>query len=579
MTDETPPPAAPREDLPEPVSRRRSFSASLIWLVPALAALVGAWLVIRSTLAAGPTITISFQTAEGLEAGKTSVKYKDVVIGIVHEIRLSGDRKHVLVTVNLQKSAENFATADSRFWVVRPRIDLNGVSGVDTLLSGPFIGADVGDSDEEKRDFVGLETPPSVIHGTPGKSFRLHGRDLSSLDVGSPVYYRRIQVGRVTSYQLDADGKGVSIYVFIDGPNDQFVTRSTRFWNASGVDFSLGANGLKVNTQSLATVIAGGIAFADPPGPHDSTPAQADSQYELFGAMAAAMLPPDGEPTYVRMRFDQSLRGLSVDAPVEFFGVDVGRVVSMTLDYDEKTQHFAVFVGAVIYRQRLGRAHTKLAEISARRGNGDDTGATMAGLVAHGLRAEARSGNLLTGQLYISIDFVRNAPKVAFNPLAKPLEIPTSAGRLSELQERVESIVAKFDRIPFDQMAAHLDESVKGLNTTLKQLNGDVLPQFKGTLLSANKTLNNASEALSAGSPLQQNLGLTLDELRRTARSVRVFSDYLSRHPEALILGRRADAEPVADPVPTGPEPVPSAAPAPIASPAPVVVPRSGSNP
>jgi len=550
MTDESPPPAAPREDLPEPVARRRSFSASLIWLVPAIAALVGAWLVIRATLDTGPAISISFQTAEGLEAGKTPVKYKSVVIGVVHDIRLSGDRKHVLVTVNLQKTAENFATAGSRFWVVRPRIDLNGVSGVDTLLSGPFIGADVGDSDDEKRDFVGLETPPSVIHGTPGKSFKLHSRDLSSLDVGSPVYYRRIQVGRVTSYQLDADGKGVSVYVFIDGPNDQFVSRSTRFWNASGVDVSLGANGLKVKTQSLATVIAGGVAFQDPPGPHDSTPAQADSEYELFGAMATAMLPPDGEPTYVRMRFDQSLRGLALDAPVEFFGVDVGRVVSMTLDYDEHSQQFAVVVGAVVYRQRLGRAHTKLEEISAKRGKGDDIGTTMAGLVAHGLRAEARSGNLLTGQLYISIDFVRNAPKVAFDPLAKPLEIPTSAGSLSELQERVESIVAKVDRIPFDQMATHLDETVKGLTTTLKQLNGEVLPQFKGTLLSANKTLNNANDALSTGSPLQQNLGLTLDELRRMARSLRVFSDYLSRHPEALIRGRRADADPISEPVP-----------------------------
>jgi paraquat-inducible protein B len=572
MTDESPPTAAPRDDLPEPVSRRRPVSASLIWLVPAIAAIVGAWLVIRATLAAGPTITISFQTAEGLEAAKTPVKYKSVVIGVVHDIRLSPDRNHVLVTVNLQKNAENFATAGSRFWVVRPRIDLNGVSGVDTLLSGPFIGADVGDSHEEARDFVGLETPPSVIHGTPGKSFKLHSRDLGSLDVGSPVYYRRIQVGRITSYQLDADGKGVSVYLFIDGPNDRFVTQSTRFWNASGVDVSVGADGLKVDTQSLATVIAGGIAFEDPPGPHDATPALADSQYELFPVRATAMLPPDGEPTYVRMRFDQSLRGLAVDAPVEFFGVDVGRVVSMTLDYDEKSQQFNVVVGAVIYRQRLGRAHTKLEQLRAQRGEGDDIGLTMARLVAHGLRAQARSGNLLTGRLYISIDFVHDAKKVAFNPLAKPLEIPTTAGSLSALQERVESIVAKIDRIPFDQLATHVDETVKGLTTTLKQLNGDVLPQFKGTLSSANKTLSNANDALATGSPLQQNLGLTLEELRRTARSIRVFSDYLSRHPEALIRGRRADAQPET-------EPASPAASGGADAPRPVVPPSSGDHP
>ena len=543
MTEEIPPPRSGADDPPQPIVERRRFSASLIWLVPALAAVVGAWLVVRASLEAGPTISISFQSAEGLEAAKTPVKYKNVVIGVVRDISLSNDRKKVLVTVNLQKNADNFATADSRFWVVRPRIDLNGVSGVDTLLSGPFIGADVGDSAVSRRDFVGLETPPSVIHGTPGKSFRLHSRDLGSVDVGSPVYFRRIQVGHVTSYVLDADGKGVSLYIFVDGPNDQFVTTASRFWNASGVDVSLSANGLKFNSQSLATVIAGGIAFADPPGPHDSTPAPADSEFELFGNVTTAMLPPDGEPTFIRMRFDQSLRGLVVDAPVEFLGVDVGHVVSVNLDYDEKTQQFPVIVGALIYPQRLGRAHTKLAALAAKRGEKDDISKTLGMLVEHGLRAEARSANLLTGELYIAVEFAPRAPKAAFNSLAKPLEIPTTAGSLSRLQERLDSIVAKVEKIPFDRIADHLDQSLGQLTTTLKQVNGEVLPELKLTLQDAGKTMSHADDYFSTDAPLQQNLGLTLDEVRRTARSLRAFSDYLSAHPEALIRGRRADED------------------------------------
>jgi paraquat-inducible protein B len=532
------------EDVPQPVVRRRRFNASWIWLVPALAAIVGASLVVRSALEAGPQITISFQSGEGLEAGKTPVKYKSVVIGTVHSLALSADRNSVLVKVNLHKSAESFATENTRFWVVRPRIGLGGVSGVDTLFSGAFIGADVGDSTEPRRDFVGLENPPSVTHGSPGKSFELHSGDLGSIDVGSPIYYRRIQVGHVTSYQLDPDGKTVSLRVFIDAPSDRFVTQATRFWNASGVDVSLGANGLKLNTESLATVIAGGIGFQDAPGPQDDTPAPADTNFVLFGDEATAMRPPDGEPSYIRMRFDQAVRGLDIDAPVEFLGIDIGHVVSVNLDYDEATERFPIIVGAVIYPRRLGRAQTKLAAIAAKHGDADGLAQTVGMLVGHGLRAQARNGNLLTGQLYISLDFVPGAPKVAFNPAAKPLEIPTARGSLSQLQERLDAIVGKLQKVPFDKIGNHLDESLTQLSSTLHHLNADLLPQLKGSLQGINKTLGSADKALSGDSPLQQNLGMTLEELQRMARSLRVFSDYLAAHPEALIRGRRPDAAP-----------------------------------
>jgi paraquat-inducible protein B len=549
MTEKQPP-SEGVDEIPEPVVRRRRFSASWIWLVPALAAVVGASLVIRSALEAGPQITISFQSGEGLEAGKTPVKYKSVVIGTVHSLGLSPDHHSVLVKVNLHKSAEGFATASTRFWVVRPRIGLGGVSGVDTLFSGAFIGADIGDSSESREDFVGLENPPSVTHGTPGKSFELHSADLGSIDVGSPVYYRRIQVGHVTSYQLDPEGKTVSLHVFIDAPSDRFVTQATRFWNASGVDVSLGANGLKLNTESLATVLAGGIGFQDAPGPQDDTPAPADANFVLFGDEATAMRPPDGEPSYVRMRFDQSVRGLDVDAPVEFLGIDIGHVVSVNLDYDEKTQRFPIIVGAVIYPRRLGRAQTKLAALAAKHGDADGIGQTVAVLVAHGLRAQARNGNLLTGQLYIGLDFVPGAPKVAFNPASQPLEIPTTHGSLSQLQERLDSIVAKLQKVPFDKIGNHLDETLGQLSATLQHVNSDLLPQLKGSLQGIDKTLGNADKALSGDSPLQQNLGLALEEMQRMARSLRVLGDYLSAHPEALIRGRRADAAPKREPPP-----------------------------
>ena len=553
MTDESKPQPVPEQDqLPRPVVRqRRRFSASLIWLVPALAAVIGVSLMINSVLQAGPEISITFQSAEGLDAGKTTVKYKNVVIGKVDKIRLSGDRSHVLVSVALDKSAKSFATKGTRFWVVRPRIGIGGVSGIDTLLSGAFIGADVGDSEAEQEDFKGLETPPAVNHSAPGRSFVLHSDDLGSLDIGSPVYYRRIQVGRVVSYRLDEDGKGVSMQIFIDGPNDKFVTTSTRFWNASGVDVSLGADGLKLNTESLATVVAGGMAFQDPAGPHDSTPATQDAQYQLFGDQGTAMAPPDGPPRYIRMRFEKSMRGLDVNAPVEFLGVKIGNVVSVHLDYDEKTQTFPLIVGAVVYPQRLGSAYDKLQALGKARGESPDMTQMMGRLVDHGLRAQARTGNLLTGQLYISMDFVKNAAKASFDPNAKPLMIPTTAGSFDKLQEQAAEIVDKIDKIPFEAIGNNLNSTLAGLSATLKQVNGKTLPELDTTMKGVQKTVNTAGDALSGDSPLQQNLGTMLQEVQRTARSLRVLVDYLGDHPESLIRGRRPDAKPASAPVAT----------------------------
>jgi len=556
MTDEnrTDPDLPERGDLPRPVVKRRRVSVSLIWLIPALAAVIGLSLVINSWLQAGPEVTISFQSAEGLDAGKTPVKYKNVVIGRVSKIRLSEDRSHVLVRVALEKSAAGFATRDTRFWVVRPRIGLGGVSGIDTLLSGAFIGADVGDSKEPRSTFEGLEIPPAVNHGAPGRSFILHSDDLGSLDIGSPVYYRRIQVGRVASYELDKDGKGVSLHIFVDGPNDRFVTTDSRFWNASGVDVSIGANGLKLNTQSLATVLAGGVAFQDSPGPHDSTPAPEDAEYKLFSERALAMAPPDGEPRYLRMRFEQSVRGLAVDAPVEFLGINIGKVVSVRLDYDEKKARFPVVVGAVVYPQRLGSAYDKLEALAKARGEKADLAQLMGPLIAHGLRAQARTGNLLTGQLYVALDFVPHAPKVAFDADATPLTIPTAPGSFDKLQEQLAGIVDKLGKIPFDSIGKHLDQTLVSLDSTLKQVNAQTLPAFRDTLEGVKKTMGSANDALSGDSPLQQNLNTTLQQVQRMARSLRVLTDYLGGHPEALIRGRVGD-KPASAPAVTAPEP------------------------
>jgi paraquat-inducible protein B len=522
--------------------RRSRWSISLVWLVPAVALLLGLSMVVQAWRATGPRIEIAFQTAEGLEAGKTQVRFKNVVIGSVKSIRLAPDRSQVLVTVDLAKEAASFASADTRFWVVRPRIGATGVSGIDTLLSGAFIGADAGKSSETRASFVGLETPPPITYGAAGRQFSLRADDLGSLDIGSPVYHRRVQVGRVVSVGLDKDGRGVSVQVFIEAPHDKLVTRSTRFWNASGVDLTVGANGVKVNTQSLAAVLAGGIAFQMPPGLWDSTPAPVNTVYTLSPDQKTALTPPDGEPLFFTMRFDQSMRGLAVDAPVEFHGIEFGKVVAINVDYDADKKTFPTVVGTVVYPRRLGSAYDKLQAP----GDGPEQQArVMAELVARGLRAQPRTGNLLTGQLYIALDFVANAKKVSFDAQAVPLEVPTVPGALDKLQEQLASIVERVEKVPFESIGMRLDGNLARLDRTLERVNGEVLPQAQQTLKSLEQTLgdvrttvNAAGGTLAEDGAVQQGLAQTLKDLQRAATSMRGLTDYLSRHPESLLRGR-----------------------------------------
>ncbi|MEK0363501.1 PqiB family protein [Pseudomonas sp. CBC3] len=526
-----------------PEIRHRPVRVSLVWLVPIAAALVGFSMVMQNWLSAGPQITVSFETAEGLEANKTQVKYKNVVIGQVTAINLSEDHTRVIATVELDQHAEPFTREDTKFWVVRPRIGASGVSGVDTLLSGAFIGADAGRAEETRREFLGLEAPPPVTFGAEGKQFTLRSDNLGSLGVGSPLYFRRLQVGQVISFGLADDGKGVQVQVFVNAPYDRFVTDDTRFWNASGVDVSVAADGLRVNAESLSTILAGGIAFRAPNYSPDASPAAPDSEFTLFADVRQAMAPADGPPRYVQMRFDQTLRGLNVDAPVEFLGVPIGRVVSVKLDYDEKNKSFPAVVGAVIYPSRLGAAHDKLSQTLG--GDTEEhTARLMQMFVDRGLRAQARTGNLLTGQLYISLDFDPRAPKVAFNQHARPMVIPTIAGSFDKLQEQLQAMVDKLSKLPIESLADNLNGSLDELRQTLKQVNGDVLPQLQRTLERSEQTLQNANQALAEDSPQRQQLGDTLDEVQRAVRSVRTLSDYLSRHPESLIRGRSGDETP-----------------------------------
>src|SRR5438552_28820 len=284
MADAPPPDRIPRT-LAAPRSGR---TFPIVWLVPAVALVIGAWLAISHYLERGTTIVIGFRTAEGLQAGKTKIKYKDIDIGLITEINLAPDFSGVIATAELVKGAESRVVEDTRFWVVRPRVSGSTVSGLSTLLSGSYVAMDVGKSTERARVFTGLEQPPAFTTDSPGRQVILRAEDIGSLDFGSPVYYRRLQVGQVAAYELEKDGRAVKITVFINAPYDRFVSGNSRFWHASGIDMALDAEGVRIKTESLVSIAIGGVAFGTPLEESEPPPLAADTVFDLHRNQARA---------------------------------------------------------------------------------------------------------------------------------------------------------------------------------------------------------------------------------------------------------------------------------------------------
>jgi len=312
-------------------SRKRHFSISIVWLVPLVAVLIGGWLVFTALSEKGPEITITFKSADGLEAGKTKIKYKDVQLGQVSAIKLSEDLSTVIVTAELVKEAENFISVNTRFWVIRARVGVSGVSGLGTLFSGAYITLDPGKPGNTTHHFKGLELPPLVTADLPGSLFLLKADSRGSLDIGSPVYYRKIQVGQVVEYHLAEDGHTILFKIFINAPYHAYVYQNTRFWNASGIDFKLDTQGVRIDTESLVSILIGGIAFGIPQAEAPNTPAEPEAMFRLFRNMDEAK-----ERTYWLksksiLYFDESVRGLDIGAPVEFWGILMGEVIDVKL--------------------------------------------------------------------------------------------------------------------------------------------------------------------------------------------------------------------------------------------------------
>lgn len=556
MTDATQKPEL--SDIPEAVSEpRRRFAVQLVWIIPIIAALIGLSIAVKSYIDRGVTITITFKTGEGMEAGKTKIKYKDVQIGEVKGLAITEDRSHVVVTAELTKDARGLLVKDTRFWVVRARISGGSVSGLSTLIGGSYIGVDAGSSTESRDEFIGLETQPAVSLDVPGRQFILHAVDVGSLDTSSPIFFRRMQVGQVIATELDRDGKGVAIKVFIRAPFDQYVKTNSIFWHASGVDLTLDASGVKINTESMLSILLGGISFQTPQNRVEAPPAPIDSVFTLYPTKDEALKHAEAVETY-QLVFKESVRGLSVGAPVDLRGVTVGEVTKINVALDARNADISIPVEFHFYPERLGAQYRN----GSKQGKPLDSRTLLNGFVAHGFRAEVKSGNLLTGQQYVALDFIPQAPPAKIDWNLSPPRFPTVPGSMEQVQKKLMQIVQKIEKLPLQELAGDARKTLKSLDSTLKSaekllknVDGAIIPEartvlsetrqsledVRKTLAETRKTLSGANQALAGDAPLQIDLRDTLREVSRAAQSLRVLGDYLEQHPESLIRGKQED--------------------------------------
>ena len=530
---------------------------SPVWIIPILAAVVAIGVAVQRILSEGPSITIVFRSAEGVEAGKTFVKYKDVNIGQVTAVRLSEDFAKVEVTAKITKSAAGLMVEDAKFWVVRPRITLSGISGLGTLLSGNYIGFEAGSSKNSERKFNGLEVPPVITGGMVGRQFLLKASDLGSLGIGSPVYYRRLQVGQVVAYDLAADGKAVELKVFVNAPVRQVrqardallerqrsghLARRERIRRAHRVPGGAAGGRTRVrHTRLPAAGRAGGrehrVQPLQRPGRRDEAAGVHRHALRALFQGAAARAVGGGAGDLLRPAGGRGhRRGAEVrSGHAECHPAGGHRLLPRASDR-------APALGAAA----RGRAPSSRARRRATR-------CCSAWWSSAACARSCRSGSLLTGQLYVAFDYFPNAPKAKVDWNREAPELPVTASTLPDIENKLTSILAKLDRLPLEAIGKDLRKDLQALHQTLEdasklltRVDSEIVPALKTTLEEARRTLA-ATERVMKGAEAtlvgpnaagQQELREALQEVARAARSLRVLTDYLERHPEALIRGK-----------------------------------------
>lgn len=545
-------------------SVRAARRLSIIWIIPIVAIVIGLWLAWNTLSKEGPTITISFEGAEGLQAGQSQLRFRDFPLGTVQRLALARDHSHVLVTVATTREARPLLTDRTVFWVEKPRLFAGNLSGLGTLISGSYIGMLPGaDGGKAKREFAGQEDPPVLRADVPGRSFLLRSARLNAVSVGSPVFFRDLAVGEVLGWDVDDMAESVAIHVFVRAPFDKYVRDETRFWNASGVSVKLAGAGVEVQLESLRALLLGGVAFDTPRGKSAAAMAAVNHAFPLFPNQDAAEGASYSRKIPLVSYFTGSIRGLAPGAEVTLRGLTVGHVTDVRLTYDATADavlapvHFDVEPERVIGIGK--RAYATVAE-------------GVGALLKQGLRASLQSGNLLTGQQVVALEFIHGAPPASVTMDGASFVVPaTNSGGLNSLTASAGELMAKVNAIPFDTIGKNVLDLTQNLNdiaggaqlkqtlasmaatmasaqATVQNLDKGFAPAAKRlpdiaaglqrTLTEANGLMLSVGSAYGDNTRFERELERLLIQLNDGVRSIQALSDLLTRHPEALVKGR-----------------------------------------
>ncbi|RUR40678.1 intermembrane transport protein PqiB [Vreelandella populi] len=535
----------------------RQTRLSPIWIVPIVAIIIGLWLVYDNYTSRGTVITLTMNNAEGIEAGNTLIRSRNVEIGFVQSVQLSDDLSHAVITARIQPQADSMLREDSRFWVVKPRIGREGISGLGTVLSGAYIQLEPGNLEEQRREFPVSDAPPVATAGMAGLNISLISQLGNSLRVGDPISYQGYTVGRVEETSFDPELRTMHHQIFIEEPYAQLVTDSTRFWTSSAVDFRLDANGFRVNVESFEALLGGGVTFGVPEDLPMGRPVEPGAQFNLYSDEDDAR-----EGTFNRyleyvLLVDETVRGLSRGAPVEFRGVRMGTVAAVpwkfTAAQPDSRARFAIPVLIRIEPQRMGIENSDI--------DLDEWEARFNRMFALGLRASLKNANLLTGALFVDLNFQRDAdaPYIA-ETFSDRTVFPTVAGGFAQIQAQITDLLDKLNALEVEPLLAGLDRNlqasesmlneVREVSTSLNQLLSDPDTQAVGGNLNATlEELRGTLQGVSPSSPAYQDLTSAIERLDRLMRDLQPLTRTLNENPRALLF----DNLDTQDPIPRAP--------------------------
>ncbi|MDO4878646.1 MAG: intermembrane transport protein PqiB [Neisseria sp.] len=534
---------------PVPARIRKTRAAiSAVWLIPLIALLTGGWLLIRNIRNTGPEITLYMESADGIEVNSTAVRILSVDVGRITNIRLRENGSGVEMKARLSADVRHMMRSDTQFWVVKPRIDGSGVSGLNTLVSGSYIAFTPGTSPEEKDSFDVADIPPIAAINQNGLRLQLSGANTKMLDAGAPVIYESLTVGRVESARFDPKTRRTHYSVFIESPNNLLINQSSQFWLDSGIRIKTGGGGIQIDSAPLGALISGAITFRTPD--NNGSPAANNDAFELYDDRAAVDNLAGERALYYTAFFSHSVRGLSPGSPVEYKGLRIGSVADVP--YFAEGDNLKLFQnGWIPVRIRI---EPHLIEGQGRRESKEYWQQNLQTALDRGLNAVLGSDNLVLGSKIIELtDSPSGSPRL--RPFADYNGLPVIAtrggGGLEDLQSQLSALLDKFNKLPLDKTLGELNGGLAQLKATLKSANALLAkPQTQAIPAELNKTLAELRltlQGISPSSPVYRDVQETLKRIDQTLRDAQPILNTLKEKPNALIF------EPdTPDPIPQG---------------------------